>query len=214
MKKEVEIYGAFKPGAASRTFPPITEHNIGFVAQEFASYNLPPPTGRQLSQPGMIDALEQAKKINPDFDPAQYAITQAARKKLETGKDSDAIASYVRLDQHLDFFKGLVDKLSDGSDIKTLNAIAKAWGMQTGNSNVTSYETALELVGDEIVKAVTGTGAAGALGDREAIKAHFSASLSKSSCSRTSTPCRCWSAARWSRRSTNTRTSPGSRRRI
>ena len=77
------------------------------------------------------------------------------------------------------FFKGLVDKLSDGADVKTLNSIAALWGKQTGNPNVTSYETALSLVGDEIVKAATGAGVAGALGDREEIKKNFDPSLSK-----------------------------------
>jgi hypothetical protein len=178
-KKENEIYGSFKSGG-SRLYPPITPENKSFLANEFASYQMKPPTDAQLGrQPDMLAALEEAKKANPDYDPARYEIVQAARKKLTSGKDSDAIASYVRLDQHLDFFKGLVDKLSDGTDIKTLNRLAAAWGVQTGNPNVTSYETALQLVGDEMVKAATGTGAAGALGDREEIKKNFDPSLDK-----------------------------------
>jgi hypothetical protein len=95
------------------------------------------------------------------------------------GKGADAIASYVRLDQHLQFFRGLIDKLTDTSDIKLADKIAAAWGRETGNPNVTSYETALSLVGDEIVKAATGAGVAGALGDREEIKKNFDPSLSK-----------------------------------
>lgn len=179
LKKEAEIYGSFKT-SGSRLYPPITPENKAFLANEFASYRMKPPSDAQLGrQPDMVAALEEAKKLNPDYNPARFDVVQNARKKITTGKDSDAIASYVRLDQHLDFFKGLVEKLSDGSDIKTLNAIAKAWGVQTGNPNVTSYETALELVGDEMVKAATGTGAAGALGDREAIKKNFDPSLDK-----------------------------------
>ncbi|MBV8472463.1 MAG: hypothetical protein JO234_03530 [Hyphomicrobiales bacterium] len=178
-RKEAEIYGSFT-ARGNRLYPPITPENKSFIAQEFASYGLPPPTDVQLGrQPDMLAAVEEAKKINPSYDPARYSLVKAARQKITTGKDADAIASYVRLDQHLDFFKGLVDQLSDGVDIKTLNGIAALWGKQTGNPQVTSYETALQLVGDEMVKAATGTGAAGALGDREEIKKNFDPSLSK-----------------------------------
>jgi hypothetical protein len=178
-KKEAEIYGSFQ-AKGNRLYPPITPENKTFLASQFANYDLPPPTDAQLGrQPDMLAALEEAKKINPNFDPAKYQIRKNALNKISNGKDADAIASYVRLDQHLDFFKGLVEKLSDGEDVKTLNGLAALWGKQTGNPNVTSYETALQLVGDEMVKAATGTGAAGALGDREEIKKNFDPSLSK-----------------------------------
>jgi hypothetical protein len=183
MKKEAAIYGAFKSQGGARLLPPLTDANKHWQAQALAAYQMPAPGQLQIAREpgwdGPDGALEEAKKLNPDFNPAKFAAVQAARKKLTSGKDSDAIASYVRLDQHLDFFKGLVDKLSDGADIKTLNSLAAAWGKQTGNPNVTSYETALSLVGDEIVKAATGAGVAGALGDREEIKKNFDPSLTK-----------------------------------
>jgi hypothetical protein len=183
MKKEAAIYGAFKSQGGARLLPPLTDANKHWQAGELASYQMPSPGQLQIAREpgwdGPDGALEEAKKINPDFNPAKYKSVQAVRQKFTAGKGADAIASYVRLDQHLQFFKGLVTNLSDGTDVKTLNAIAKLWGQQTGNSNVSSYETALELVGDEIVKAATGAGVAGALSDRENIKKNFDPSLTK-----------------------------------
>jgi hypothetical protein len=183
MKKEAQIYGSFKSQGGARLLPPLTDENKHWQAQALASYEMPVPGQLQIAREqgwdGPDGAIAEAQKINPNFNPAKYKAVSAARQKLTSGKDADAIASYVRLDQHLDFFKGLVDKLSDGADVKTLNSIAALWGKQTGNPNVTSYETALSLVGDEIVKAATGAGVAGALGDREEIKKNFDPSLSK-----------------------------------
>ena len=182
-KKQAQIYGLFKSQGGARLLPPLTEENKHWQAQALANYEMPVPGQLQIAREpgwdGPDGAIAEAQKINPNFNPAKYKAVSAARQKLTSGKDADAIASYVRLDQHLDFFKGLVDKLSDGADVKTLNSIAALWGKQTGNPNVTSYETALSLVGDEIVKAATGAGVAGALGDREEIKKNFDPSLSK-----------------------------------
>jgi hypothetical protein len=183
MKEEAQIYGQFKSQGGARLLPPLTDENKHWLAQALANYELPVPSQLQIAREpgwdGPDGAIAEARRINPNFNPAKYKAVSAARQKLTSGKDADAIASYIRLDQHLDFFKGLVDKLSDGADVKTLNAFAAAWGGQTGNPNVTSYETALALVGDEIVKAATGAGVAGALGDREEIKKNFDPSLSK-----------------------------------
>jgi len=182
-KQKVMIYGQFKSQGGARLLPPLTDENKHWQAQALANYELPVPGQLQIAREpgwdGPDGAIAEAKKLNPGFNPAKYQAVQAARKKLNAGKDQDAIASYVRLDQHLDFFKGLVEKLTDTSDIKLADRIAAAWGRETGNPNVTSYETALSLVGDEIVKAATGAGVAGALGDREEIKKNFDPSLSK-----------------------------------
>ena len=182
-KQEATIYGQFKSQGGARLLPPLTDENKHWQAQALASYEMPVPGQLQIAREpgwdGPDGAIAEAQKINPNFNPAKYKSVQAVRQKFTAGKGADAIASYVRLDQHLQFFKGLVDKLSDGTDIKMLNAIARTWGQQTGNPNVTSYETALSLVGDEIVKAATGAGVAGALRDRDEIKKNFDASLTK-----------------------------------
>jgi hypothetical protein len=160
--------------------PPITPENKHFLAEKLAAYQIKSPSDTVLAKsPDWIDAMKEAEQINPSFNEAKYDLVKKAREKITTGKDGDAIASYVRLNQHLQFFSGLVSKLSDGSDLKILDKLAAAWGRQTGNTNVTSYDAALQLVGDEMVKAATGTGAAGALGDREEIKKNFDPGLSK-----------------------------------
>ena len=183
MKKEAQIYGSFKSQGGARLLPPLTDENKHWQAQQLATYELPVPGQFQIAREpgwdGPDGAIAEAQKINPAFNPAKYKAVMAVRQKFMAGKGADAIASYVRLDQHLQFFRGLIDKLTDTSDIKLVDKIAAAWGRETGNPNVTSYETALSLVGDEIVKAATGAGVAGALGDREEIKKNFDPSLSK-----------------------------------
>ena len=176
---QLDIYRGFTVHGRS-VLPPISAENKPYLAQKLASYQIQPPSDSIMARSGdWVDVVKEAEKINPSFNPAKYKLVQQARQKITVGKDADAVSSYVRLNQHLQFFNELVDKLSNGSDIKVLDRLAATWGRQTGNPNVTSYETALGLVGDEIVKAATGTGAAGALGDREEIKKNFDPGLSK-----------------------------------
>jgi hypothetical protein len=180
LKAQNQIYSSFKTTGGRSLLPPLSAEQIPMQARELGEYRLKTPSQALMArQPGWDKAVEQAEKDYPGFNPAKYDLVQKARAKLEAGKDADAIASYTRLNQHLEFFRGLVDRLPDTNDVNLLNKAAAAWGRQTGNPSVTSYETARELVGDEIVKAVTGTGAAGALGDREAIKKNFETSLGR-----------------------------------
>lgn len=183
MKKMHEIYTSFKT-SAGRVYPDPTQlapEEHGSIKQSFAAYDEKWPTITQ--QRGNLEGWQkleaEIKKTDPGWNPARYDLVRKAREKITIGKDADAIASYVRLNQHLVMFEDLVKHLHDGADIKAVNGLAKWWGQQTGDPNITSYETALELVGDEMVKAATGTGAAGALADRESIKKNFSASLDK-----------------------------------
>lgn len=183
MKKMQEIYDSFKT-SSGRVYPDPTQlapEERGSIKQSFAAYDEKWPTITQ--QRGNLEGWQklenEIKKTDPGWNPARYDLVKKAREKITIGKDADAIASYVRLNQHLVMFEDLVKHLHDGADIKAVNGLAKWWGQQTGDPNITSYETALELVGDEMVKAATGTGAAGALADRESIKKNFSASLDK-----------------------------------
>ena len=181
MRKMSEIYNSFK-GSSGRTYPDpaqLRPEERGSLKQSFASFDEKWPTITQ--QRGNLEGWQkleaEIKQTDPGWNPQKYDLVKKAREKITIGKDADAIASYVRLNQHLVMFEDLVKHLSDGADIKAVNGLAKWWGQQTGDPNITSYETALELVGDEMVKAATGTGAAGALADREEIKKNFSASL-------------------------------------
>lgn len=183
MKKMQETYSSFK-SASGRVYPDpaqLAPEERGSIKQSFAAYDEKWPTITQ--QRGNLEGWQklenEIKKTDPGWNPARYDLVKKAREKITIGKDADAIASYVRLNQHLVMFEDLVKHLHDGADIKAVNGLAKWWGQQTGDPNITSYETALELVGDEMVKAATGTGAAGALADRESIKKNFSASLDK-----------------------------------
>lgn len=180
--KEAEFYKMFQT-RGGRVYPPLSSENKKFTAEQLASYQEKFPSLSSIAYrndpDGWTDVLKQAKQINPGFNEAKYDTVKKARDKITSGKDGDAIASYVRLNQHLELFEHLISQLPNNADITAFDKLGAWFGRQTGNSDVTSYDTALQLVGDEIVKAATGTGAAGALGDREEIKKNFSPGASR-----------------------------------
>ena len=73
---------------------------------------------------------------------------------------------------HLDVLKDAATALGNGN-IQAFNTIKNAIAAQSGESAPTDFNGVKELVGDEIVKAVSG--GAGALGDRDQIKATINA---------------------------------------
>lgn len=180
-----KLYKPYSSASGSRLLPPLTSDNKDWHAKQLAFYQEPAPSQMQIAREAGWDgpggAIQKAKEINPSFNPSKYKIVQNAIAKLETGKDSDAVASYTRLQQHTSTLRDLIANLPGDTDKDpgVLDRLAAAWGRQTGNENVTKFETAVEIVGDEAIKAVTGTGAAGALGDRESFKRNFTTGLDK-----------------------------------
>jgi hypothetical protein len=107
---------------------------------------------------------EDVKKAAQDYQSEGSALT-----KFTSGPQGNAIRSFNVVVDHLGVLGEAVDALKNGN-IQLFNRAAQAYAQQTGSSAPTDFNATKEIVGDEIVKAVVGSGS-GALGDRDAIKA-------------------------------------------
>jgi hypothetical protein len=107
---------------------------------------------------------DDVKKAAQDYQSEGSALT-----KFTSGPQGNAIRSFNVVVDHLGTLGEAAAALKNGN-LKLFNQIAQTVAEQTGSPAPTNFEATRELVGDEIVKAVVGSGS-GALGDRDAIKA-------------------------------------------
>jgi hypothetical protein len=107
-----------------------------------------------------IAILDAVSRYKSDYSANQFA----ANKEWNTGKLGSTVRSLNVATSHLDILSNLADAL-DNNDTKALNTIGNMWAEQTGGEAPTNFDTAKQIVADEVVKAVVGAG--GALADRE-----------------------------------------------
>ena len=148
-----------------------------------ARYNidgtLPPMGMGKAAAAGRTKILNRAAELKAGIDPEQQRRDQLNNKAdianknraiaaFNQGKQGNAIRSFNVLLTHLDTLDSLSDALDNGN-IQAVNRLGNAFAKATGKAAPTNFEGVKHIVGDELVKAVTG--GAGALGDREAIAA-------------------------------------------
>lgn len=98
-------------------------------------------------------------KISSDINSGRKADTEFA-----TGKLGNSIRSFNVGIAHLDTLGQLADALGN-KDTQAFNRIGNYFATQTGQAAPTNFQGAKKIVGDEIVKAIVGTG--GGVHDRE-----------------------------------------------
>lgn len=152
-----------------------TDDDLQSAADQVAHYQIAPPTGRNLLSGNWPAVMKLVKQINPDYDATQFAAKNKARMSFATGKQGDITRSLSVATDHLDQLSTAALALKNGG-LPAANSVANFFSKQTGNPSVTNFNAMKEIVGDEVVKAVVGTG--GAAGDREAIKQSFNAANS------------------------------------
>jgi hypothetical protein len=91
------------------------------------------------------------------------------------GKDGDIIKSFTVLTHHIAFYDELAKAL-ENNPTRPVNAVINEVATAFGMPEVKTFDMAKLIVGDEIMKAVTGT--AGGVSDREAIQATLNAANS------------------------------------
>jgi hypothetical protein len=139
------------------------------LAQDIANYNVQATSSMFKSNPYLE---EQVKKFNPKYNMAFYDQSKRAQTAFATGPQGNTVRSLnVALD-HMETGDKLIDNLNNVG-LPAFNWIANKWGEQTGSTAPTNFNAAKEVIGDEVVKAVLGTGA-GSSEDRKAIKLAFS----------------------------------------
>jgi len=124
--------------------------------------------GKELPKQGS-SAYKQAlnkrvMELNPEYDSKKFAQANDAIKKFTTGAEGKTVRAANVFIDHADNLRGAVDALNNGN-IPLFNDIAQKYAKNTGQTAPTDFESMKRIVGDELVKAITGSG--GALGDRE-----------------------------------------------
>lgn len=117
------------------------------------------------------------KEYDPTWDYSTEAMRVKAVKDFGTGQQGNAVRSLNVAIDHMDTLRKITDALDRG-DFNRWNELSTAFQRQFGATLPTDFDAATSIVGDEIVKAVMGTGG-GALADREEIKRNLSSARSR-----------------------------------
>lgn len=146
------------------------------LASQVANYDVKPPTaGSGRGAAFASNILARAKEINPDFDAKNFDSSLKASKDFATGKQGQGVKSFNVALKHLDTLSSLSDAMQN-SDVPAFNRLSNMWKSQTGQAAPASFNAAKQIVGDEIVKAIVGSG--GGVADRETASATINAASS------------------------------------
>jgi hypothetical protein len=104
-------------------------------------------------------STEQSRSNQQDVAGAAKAV-----KDFDTGKHGNSVRSFNVSLSHLDTLQKAGDALDNG-DIPLFNKLSNAIGAQTGSVAPTNFDGVKNIVSDEIVKAIIGSG--GGVHDRE-----------------------------------------------
>lgn len=136
----------------------------GQVADAIAHYKLAPLSSFAMARPAGQAVMAEVAKINPQYNAQNFTKSQQAYKAFGTGKQGDTVRSMNVAIAHLDTMGELTDALQNGN-VQAINAVANRVKQEFGSTAPTSFDAAKAIVGDEIIKAIVGSG--GALSDRQ-----------------------------------------------
>jgi hypothetical protein len=134
----------------------------------YASYAIPPPTGRRLTLQDMSN-LQAAKAENPSFDSTKFSAKNAAMKSLAAGADGSMVTSMSTAVQHLNQLKGYLQALNN-NDIQAINKYSNEIGTWFGSPVPPKVELVQNIAAEEINKIAVG--GPGAEPDRELVREH------------------------------------------
>lgn len=156
--------------------PSANDPDIQNTAKMIAEYKLAPPSSVSMGRPYGKAIMSAVSKINPDYDASSWQEKSAAVKAFGAGPLGNQTRSFSVGLYHLDTMQKLSDALKNG-DTVAFNKIANAWAQQTGSAAPTNFETAKQIIGAEVVKAIVGAGGGGVAERMEAAN-HIASSLS------------------------------------
>lgn len=163
IEAQMRMYGLGDGTAADGTKP--LQGPYETVAKSIANYGM--DENASLSRyPAPVRAAIQARVLglNPDYRQQDYAASKAAQTNFATGKNGNTVRSLNVAISHLDTLGHLSDALGNGN-LQVANSIGQGYAQQTGSAAPTNFDTAKTIVGDEITKAIIGTG--GSQADRD-----------------------------------------------
>jgi hypothetical protein len=125
----------------------------------------PPPTNARnpimLQRYGQM--LEKVKAENPNWSAEMYPTIKRTVGDFAAGKAGQTLKALNTSIDHLDTWQELAEAMKNGN-VKVLNDIFNKIGAATGETAPTNFEAARQILGNEIVKGITG--AAGGVEDR------------------------------------------------
>jgi hypothetical protein len=104
-----------------------------------------------------------------------YSVVQKAEKDFSTGKQGQMVNSLNVAISHVETLRELGAALQNG-DITAFNKLAQNWAAQTGSSAPTNFDTAKQIVGGEIMKALVAGG--GGQSERDELRFAFDRAMS------------------------------------
>lgn len=134
------------------------------TAQNIAKYQMAPLSGFAIAKPAGQAIMSRVTQINPQYNAQNFTKSQQAYKDFGSGKKGDLTRSFNVSISHLGTLDKLTDALGNG-DTQLLNQARNSFKEQFGSDAPTNFNAAKAIVGDEIIKAIVGSG--GALADRE-----------------------------------------------
>lgn len=140
-------------------------------ARSIASYNQPLTVQAQrMYGPALIkDILE----LNPDYQAPLYNAKNKFTQSILAGKDGDNLRFFGTALSHIDLLSRLGKALDNNDDPQTLSYLKNMAQTEFGFDPVTNFESAKNIVTDEIIKAVMNS--PGGVHDREAIAGNLKA---------------------------------------
>lgn len=142
------------------TLPP----QVASTVKAIGDGRMAPVSGFALAKPQGMAIMAAVNQYNPNYDATSMPTRQAARKSFINGNDGKSLTAINTAVDHLDTLRGLATALGNG-DVQAVNSLGQSIAQQTGSAAPTNFDTAKQVVGDEIVKALVGTG--GSQSDRE-----------------------------------------------
>lgn len=108
--------------------------------------------------------LQQVVQYQPNYNQQEYGQADKAVKDFGTGRQGQSVRAFNVALEHLDTLQELGNALHN-KDFPLINTLANRYKTETGEPGPTSFDGAKQLVADEVVKAIVGSG--GGVQDRE-----------------------------------------------
>jgi len=163
-----------KGAVEARGTPPLEA-----MAQSIYNGDMPMPTGmganNARNQWLASRVQEIAQQKNKAYDPTVYTVRKKTEESFSTGKQGDTVKSMNVAIDHLDTLQSAANALNNGQ-LPIFNDIANKFAKNTGQPQITDFNSLKSIVGSEVAKAVAG--GATALGDREEIRREIDAANS------------------------------------
>jgi len=147
-----------KPDPNSITTPKVLQDQpvgIQSVIKGQGEYRIKPPDP---NTPQGRAAMAQILKAYPDYDPSKFAARNAFITGMGRGSvDGRTLDSFRTITGHLQTLAQVSDALKS-NNVRAINSIANAYGVQTGSDAVTNFRLVGRAVASEIMSALRRTG--------------------------------------------------------